>query len=283
MKRFRYETLVKIVVLITGIAFLLLHCEKSTDPEEEAPVIPPISTFVMDFESFPSDTTIAMLKNIQAEQLLLSHNNWLWAFGNVAYWTGGLVLGLVIPVAAFSATIGQVPVPQPDGSWIWTFSFTSGLITYTAKLQARIVTEGTQWDMYISKQGFYTDFLWYTGTANFLLTEGTWTVYKSPTNQVEFVGIQWHRNLQDSTADIKYTNIEVGNPGYGGYIFYGTTTDTLFNAFYNILNNVNDNITEIQWHRTNINGRIADSLHFGDTDWHCWDDMLNDVDCDSIY
>lgn len=280
MHYYRREAFVQTVACITCAALLLFSCsKKSTEPEDEPPVIPPLSTFLIDFDEFPSGPHMQLLK---AELGNLSYENWAWAAGNLLVWNTLLTVGLAVPVAAFGAAIGQVPVRQPDGSWVWTYSFTANFITHTAELHGKIIPEGTKWDMYISKEGEYTDFLWYSGLSNFEVTEGTWTLNKNPGEPVEFIGIDWQRNLQDSTADIKYENIEANSPENGGYIFYGTSTDTLYNAFYEIFNKGKNNITQIQWDRLTHQGRVADSSHFHDSAWHCWDTMLNDITCPSL-
>jgi hypothetical protein len=131
--------------------------------------------------------------------------------------------------------------------------------------------------MYISKETEYTDFLWYSGWSNDPASEGTWTLNDHPGNPSPVIGIVWHRNLQDNTGDIKYTNIVPGGQENGGYIFHGTTTDTTYNAFYNIYNKGKDNLILINWNCTTLAGQVSDSLHFGDSAWHCWDSNLEDL------
>ena len=78
-------------------------------------------------------------------------------------------------------------------------------------------------------------------------------------------------------GDIKYTNIEPGGAENGGYIFYGKTTDTTYDAYYHIYNKGQDNLTEIEWNLTSKAGRIKDEKHYSDTDWHYWDENLDDI------
>ena len=117
-------------------------------------------------------------------------------------------------------------------------------------------------------------------------TEGTWTLYRDtvtpyvPTNSIPYVGILWHRNTSDGTYDIKYTNIIPNGPENGGYITYGIINQTPYYAFYDIFNKGQVNLTEIKWNRTNKDGRVRDSLHFGDINWHCWDTTLANDTCE---
>lgn len=60
-----------------------------------------------------------------------------------------------------------------------------------------------------------------------------------------------------------------------------------FERDYFLINNAIDNswftkkqkFTEIMWNETTKEGRVKDTMHFGDTDWHCWDADLQDTDC----
>ena len=109
--------------------------------------------------------------------------------------------------------------------------------------------------------------------------QGSWTIFHEPNNPTPWIGIEWHRNPTDSTADIKYTNIDPNSDENGGYIFYGTTSDSIYNAFYEIYNKGKNNTTSIKWNIETHEGRVRDLKHFGDNEWHCWDSNLEDIDC----
>ena len=149
--------------------------------------------------------------------------------------------------------------------------------TYTAKLQAKINDGNINWEMYLSKTNDYQDFNWYSGVSKLDGTEGNWTLRKSPDNAVDLLSIQWHRNLTTGTADIKYTNIEAGAAEDGGYITYGKTTDPTYDAYYDIYNKGQDNLVEIEWNIAKKNGRIKNAIAFSDTEWHYWDENLDDT------
>ena len=116
------------------------------------------------------------------------------------------------------------------------------------------------------------------GFTNFLPI--IWPLGPKPKNK-NFVQeiIEWHYNWLQDTGDIQYTNIEQGNPGNGGYIYYEKTNNTPFNAGYDVFNSGMNNLTEMEWDRTAYDGRVRDPLHFGDNDWHCWDMNLMDTTC----
>ncbi len=133
--------------------------------------------------------------------------------------------------------------------------------------------------MFVSKEGEYTDFNWFSGVANLVATEGTWTLNRDPDDPTPFVGIVWHRSALGGTGDITYTNIVPDGPENGGYISYGSTSDTPYNAYYDIYNKGKDNRTLIQWNLTTTEGRVSDPFVYGDDEWHCWNAAHEDIDC----
>jgi hypothetical protein len=259
---------------------LFLSCgeDKPAEPEAEAPQIPPVSTFLMNFDDFPSGGKTSG-GNIDPSAKLLSRDNHNWAALHVGVWNLIITVGLAVPSATFVESFAHQPQQQPDGSWKWAYDVTVSGDLYSAALYGSISNFGTQWEMYISKQGEFADFMWYSGEADLFLTEGTWTLNKHPEEPIPFVGIEWHRNIADSTADIKYTNIEPGGAENGGYIFYGVTTDTTYDAFYDIYNKSADNLIDIEWNLTGKDGRVKDPVHFQDEEWHCWDGEWQDIEC----
>jgi hypothetical protein len=267
-------------VIAIGAMILPMGCsdDETTSPEvTEAPEIPPTSTMLIDFSSFASGSGA----HVPGVELLepLTNQNWGWAALNAVLWQTIITVGLAIPVASFVESFNHEPELQEDGWWVWSYSVTVGVNVYTAALKGRFGGLGTQWEMYISKAGDYTDFLWYKGEADILLTEGWWLMYESPEVPTELLDIQWNRYPETQTGDIRYTNVKPGHIENGGYIFYGTNTGTLYDAFYDIYDIGNDNHTDVEWHQTNQNGRVRDPRHFGNNEWYCWDENLDDTEC----
>lgn len=270
--------LVKVVSFVF-IAVLILSTFSCTenDPVTDQgtpPTLPPQSTMQINFNDFPDSTTLSSLQKLQ-----LNRSNWTYAALNVAVWNSLLTLTLVVPVAAFGESFNHQPVQQEDGSWLWAYPVSVGDIDYTVKLYGLSNTDGVQWQMFVSKEGQYTDFLWFEGFSILPATEGTWTLNRYPLNPAAFLYIEWHRNPSESTADIKFTNIVSGDPNAGSYIYAETTNDTLFNTKYHIYNSGQGNLIEIEWHRTTKEGRIKDASYFGDDNWYCWDTNLMNITC----
>ncbi|MFQ5637731.1 MAG: hypothetical protein ACE5IR_07010 [bacterium] len=265
-----------LLILVAGCGF-----NDPAGPDETAtpPDIPPASTFVMGFSDFTSSnmSAFAVRANGEVDQSA-ARQHWGWAGANIVVWNTLLTVTLVTPVAAFVESFQHQPVQQPDSSWVWSYNFRVLGVQHTAELHAKIISSGVRWDMFISKENGFTNLHWFFGESNLTGTEGTWTLNKAD-GTTPFLFIEWQRNPQNGTENIKYTNIIPDDPENGGFIFYGKTDETPFDAFYDIFNKGKDNHTRIEWNRETKEGRVQDSFHFGDSDWRCWDRNLEDADC----
>lgn len=262
-----------ILLLVTMLMTLALEqgCKKDYGGP---PTIPPKSSFVMNLSELDSSKTSSMKLDSVAD-----YSNFLYAAGNVYGWNIILTVGLAVPVASFVNSFNYQGTWNNQGNcWEWKYDFTL-LVTYSAKLKATVSGITVHWEMYISQQNGFQDFLWYSGDSQFDGTQGTWTLYDNPTSNTELLGIIWHNNDNDGTSDITYTNIVPGGAENGGYISYGITADTIYNAYYDIYNKGQNNLIKIKWNMTDRNGRVSDSLHFSDNDWHCWDTDYTNITC----
>ncbi len=252
-------------------------CDKDDDPAgptAQAPDLPPLTSFVMDFDDFQEVRAHGGPDNGQVAASL----NWTFSAINVGVWNIILTTGLIVPTAAFVEAFNHEPV-FVNGWWTLSYNFFPGGVTHTARLQGKVQDGQVIWEMYISRSGLFTDFLWYSGVVELDGSEGQWILYTAPDDPVTMLQIDWHRDADLGTADLKYTNIIPENDENGGYIFYGSTASDTFDRCYDIYHKSADNLTEIEWNFTTKVGRVKDETHFGDTDWHCWDELLQDVVC----
>jgi len=263
------------ILFVLGVITLIVSCEdETTNPQDQLPTIPPQSSMVINFNEFP-DT----LSGSVPEITLATKKNWAWAATNVQVWNSVLTLNLVVPVAAFSEAFNHQPVMQNDGSWLWQYEISVQEGNFSAKLYGKIVTEGVEWTMLLSKTVEFTDFEWFTGFSNLPATEGTWTLNKEPNSPSPFLSIEWSRNKQDETANVKYTLISPALPQDGSYIFYGKTNEVPLNRYYQIYKAETNNLIDIKWSYESHFGRVKDYLYFEDENWHCWDEKLDDTNC----
>jgi len=281
MKTSQPFKIIKIVLklLFTALfltTLIIFSCKKDDSEGDNAPQLPPVESFIIDFSDF---------NNIEdtLSKSALTHKNWGHAVFKVNFWNLIIAVTGVVPVTAFMESFKHEAVYEGESTWGWTYGYTIGSATYTAKLKGKIISaEEVQWEMYISKAALidpYEDFKWYEGVARFDRTSGYWILYKSPSEDHELIRIDWSKDWDNNTGNIKYTNIVPGSPENGGYISYGIVDDPALNAFYKIYNKGYDNLTDIEWNRTTKEGRIKDPGTFGDELWHCWNYLLMDIDC----
>ncbi len=258
---------IKIIALFSLLLSLSFQsCKKD---HGVAPDLPPESAFVTDFSDFDNSKNLFDKTSV----------NWGHSAFNVGVWNLIITIGLAVPVASYAeAVLNHEAVYQSDNTWLWEYSFTAGVNSFTAKLFGTIRESTVDWEMYITQTGVYEDFKWYTGTSMLDGTGVDWILYDNPTSQTKLLSIEWNRS-SSSTGNIKYLNIEPGGAENGGYIKYGNDSDTDLNAYYLIYNKGEDNLIEIEWSQTNKNGRVKDENKFGDTEWHCWGENLQDIDC----
>lgn len=263
------------VISVSVLILLIISCEedKNTNPQDQAPAIPPQSTMIIDFDEFPDTTGGGM------EIPNLTKKNWGWAAYNVSVWNSVLTLTLAVPVAAFVEAFNHQPVKQADGSWLWQYSVVFNEALFTAKLFGKGVTEGVEWRMLLSLQGAYTDFEWFTGFSNLPATEGTWTLNKDPESPTTFLLIDWKRDTQQGTADVKYTKVNPIVPGNESYIHYGKTNEIPYNRFYQIYGAEENRLIDIKWNYEQYFGRVKDPIYFENENWNCWDEKLDDIPC----
>ncbi len=262
---------------------------------DEAPPLPP--SFGLDADAFASsndgsaesDTTaqgfvLASFDSSDGAQPLtqaglFDRTYWNHASGNVFIWTAIIVIGLAVPVAAFIAAHHNIPYKEDDKTWVWSYDVSIVGIRHTAELYGTYIPDGVKWEMLISKAGAYTDFSWYRGESNLGATDGFWIMKENPSNPNDLLRIDWERNPYEGTNEAKYMNIKPGGPENGGYILTKITNDSPYDASWDIYNKGKDNHTYIEWNRSSQEGRVKDSKHFGDSEWHCWDSSHDNTEC----
>jgi len=258
-----------IIYIITAVLFISISAVSCKEKEKTAPQIPPESAFVLnvsDFEDAPDSKE--------------SYANFSYSVVSVGVWHTLLSVGMAVPVAAYAeAVTNNDPVYQSDETWLWSYDFPLGEAAYSASLYGTVANDSVDWKMYITKEGTYKDFLWYKGKSALDRSGGYWILYESPVNDVELLEIIWERK-PDAKGNIKYTNIKQGGAENGAYIFYGNDeTEGDFSHYYDIYNKGKAQLTEIEWDNATMAGRVRDTVHYGDENWHCWDASLQDVDC----
>ena len=69
---------------------------------------------------------------------------------------------------------------------------------------------------------------------------------------------------------------------YEDFIWYeGTLRYDRTHAEWTMYHSPQENVEwlSIEWNRTTGEGRVKDEVNFGDADWHCWNELYQDIDC----
>lgn len=251
--------------LVLGLivpALLLNSCKKD---EKNPPDIPPPSgSFIISTDDYENNSE----KEI---------TNWFHAATHVGFWQTVVSVTMAVPVAAFSEAVkNHEPVSVSDNRWMWAYDFKI-LVKYEAKLYGELRGDSVDWEMYISKTGAYSDFLWYTGTCDINGTGGYWELAKSPDVSDTWLRIDWARN-GDETGYIRYSGVLPDTEIYGDYINAEKTND-FYNAGYDIYNAGEERLLEVEWNTEDKSGRVKDFKKYEDENWHCWDENLQDITC----
>lgn len=283
---FKSTTLFLVFTLFASV-LITTSCGKDDNDDDdmqtkESPEIPPPEeSFEINFSHLDTGENSAYASLAKGEKNYSYASFWHSAF-IVWAWDFILTVNLAIPVASFKVAVAQQAEQVSDDpyKWKWAFDFWNG--QYTAELFATLQNSEIKWEMFINHQNFEEPFLWYEGKSNIGSTSGTWTLYKTYQNPVNFIDIEWERTPAEETWEIKYTHSEEGANNYGGYVVYGVTNEADYDLYYSVSNAAEGRLTEIQMNNELKYGRVKDNIRFNDEAWHCWSEEYYDIDCDSI-
>jgi len=265
----KQRTIISLMTMAAMIVLLATSCSK--DDENEAPVLPPIESFQMDFSDFTvfPDTT-DNLKSVNTYQ------HFVYSFVTVSVWNLVTTVTMAVPVAVYLESFNHTPEFLGDDTWQWTYSVN----TYTARLvTTRTNNEKFTAEMFISKTGAeaFEDFKWFEGSVRYDHTSASWKMFESPANNVQWLSIEWRKDWEAGTSDITYTNVKAGSEELGSFITYGIVEDPAYDAFYAAFNS--ETQVTIEYNTETKVGRVKERGHFGNDNWHCWNELFQDTDC----
>ncbi len=235
----------------------------------EEPTLPPQASMIADFSDFDD-----------AQRTTDSTDTWTHAGVNVLVWNVVLYVNLAVPTAAFGEAFNHdAKYNRKTEHWIRSYDF-NWAGKYTADLHGWIAEGEVNWEMHVSKDGGFQDVIWFSGESQIDRSNGNWTLNKDGNNPVNYIGINWTKGGNDTDVDIRFTNILASDANNGDYIDAGELkNDPDYDRFYNIYRAASSNMIEIKWHHLNQNGRVKDPAHFGDSNWHCWNEFHADMVC----
>jgi hypothetical protein len=279
----KFVTGILAIALLSG---LFWGCEKKKDTP---PSLPPVGSMSIDFSNFISPAKGGIPQAEVKGVTVTDKSNWALASTVAGVWNVILAVNLAVPVASFGVAVNKTPVYLDNKIWEWSYDFNVIGATYKARLTGQIRTTDIKWEMYISREGIgaFNEILWYQGTSNLDAKSGQWVLNHSQAFPEPMLQIDWTAT-GTGIGNIKYTYIREKkddrtiDPFKSSFIEYGLTTNTL-NAFYNVHQNTGAtnvfNDVSIEWNTTNHNGHIKANYYFQDSNWHCWNELGDNVIC----
>lgn len=247
-------------------------CKKDED-DPASPDIPPSETMVMNFESFNSESDSTSEKGAK---VAADKSNHAAAAITVGFWSGAVALQTFFPVLAFQESFNHDAVYNSDTKeWVRTYNF-GAFDAHKAALHASLDGSDVVWKMYIDLNN-KPEVLWFEGVSSITGTTGTWRLYKDADNPVPYLDIVWTKNADG--ADLKYTYL-IEDANEGSTISYALDVTADLDASFEIFGAEKDETVNVDWSRTDKNGRIKAPAYFSDEAYHCWDSAFINADCE---
>jgi len=263
MKKFFFNSLATSAMLALLISFSFTSCKKdaASEPQYSQPVVPAAETMQMvDFSSIDQVTSKSKV-NILVAKVELS------------FWSGLIYNDLKVPVAVFGKALAQTPTKVETNKWLWQYSATVGITSYSVKLYGTAQTDSTvAWQLSVN------DVVYVNGLCKKDGTSGTWTLNKKASTPA--LKEEWTYNATNKTGTVKYTAIETGATYTGSYLSLTKTNSTPYNVNFEayLQNNGTTPATihqlNIDWNSTSKEGRYKFKA---ESTWKYWDASFNDI------
>lgn len=271
MKRF---TLLNRFLLMALLSSYLFSCSQEDDPQakQEAPAVPPAATLEMELYSFSEEDA--------SNGRTATEGYWNVVHARLGFviWSNLVRFQLAVPTIALSEAFKQQPTLVEGGKWRWTYDVELDG-NYQVKLYG--TDQGDQqvgWEMYLSKEGGFQNFLWVEGTSARNGDQGQWTVNKDASK--ELMKVDWKKGASDTVTELTYTNVEKDGEYESSYVKYQMLDEGDYNTSYSVYLSNEDNLFKIDYNTETQIGRVSDPKRFEDNAWHCWNSNFEDVSCE---
>jgi hypothetical protein len=262
-------------ILILSVMILNTSCDK--EEKGEQPELPPVESMVMDFSDFqesPGDI-------VKGEKVAITtYTNFNYAYQTVSFWNAFTAISLLVPVSSYSYALQQEPVYLGNNKWEWSYNFMIEQEEFTATLKGeRLDNERFSMVMNIA----YADLpllklKYFDGICRYDHTAAEWNLYKfDDASSIKTLEIEWTKNYETGDASLKYTYVEPGQTETNSSITWIIDPDGTYNAGYYIVLSTGN--VDIEWDTKTKAGHVRSPYYFEDSDWHCWNDLLQDIVC----
>ncbi len=243
--------------------------------DETPPTLPSQETMQMSQE----DLSLFLSGNMgaQADNQVLTKQNWGTAAVIVAVFNLAVFVGMVIPVAATAAALSHEPTLEADGKFHWKYAYANAINNLEVELIGQALPSVVNWEMYVTSTApALNNYLWYDGQHQIDGKSGYWQFYDAanPNTQNNLVRIDW-QHPSENEATLQFLNNKTDAPGFNDTLTYSVKDDSVS---VEILDASNQNSTHIAWHRQTRQGYII-ATNYNNGAKACWDSNLDDVVC----
>jgi hypothetical protein len=171
------------IALMLALAIGLAGCDSdpaTPDPNDNAaaPALPDPARLVPDLAFFDhGEVLVAKGASGDATAQAASKSNFINAYVRVVVVNALTRLVLTPPVAAFAVALHTIPSLQPDGSWLWVYTYVNGAEEAQIRLRGQVVADRVDWELRVSSNAHEPPFenvLWFEGSTRRNGDEGHW-------------------------------------------------------------------------------------------------------------
>ncbi len=259
-----------ILLLTVAAAILALAgCSENTplgptaEPQAQAPVLPDAERMTVNMGFFDQG------KDYDKS---FARQNFFNAYLRAVIVTGMTELVLAPPVAAFSLAIHTVPSYQPDGSWLWIYTFVNGAEEVQIRLRGTIADDHVDWEMRVTAldEGYENE-LWFDGTTSDQGDTGHWTFYDAEQSGLAAGELYWESRVASNSLRI----VALAGDDAGDELTFSEAGD---NHRIDHIDAGTGDMSFIRWNESDGTGSLM-VPDYNDGAEACWDESQYDIEC----
>lgn len=255
-------------------ATLLTGCgeDKSSNPGvTRAPALPAADKLKFNFQFFSSNAPKDRGLAVQAGK-----ENFFNASVRVA--VIGVVTEFILtpPITVFALALNATPVLQPDGSYLWVYTYVEGSEESQIRLRGKVFADRVDWELRVSsntESPAFVNELWFEGSTRRDGDQGSWNFHDFNLPGKPIVArIDW--NSVGANEELTFTDL---HENIGDVLSLKKTGDVARVNYHDASDGADHFIT---WNEKTGAGSLRVPDYNGGHE-ACWDTRQNDVVCPS--
>lgn len=266
----------KAITVLAVLGLVLAGCGSDTGSNPgtpQAPTLPSAERLQFDFDFFTNNAPQDRGHAVQA-----GRENFFNASVRVA--VIGVVTDFILtpPITAFAVALSRSPIPQPDGSYLWIYTWVEGAKEAQIRLRGKQDGDVVNWEMRLSsneESPAIVNEVWFEGTTSKDGDQGRWNFHEFTLPGKPVVArILW----DDTAAGETLTFQDLGkNPGDELTLSH---TGNLARISYHDASDGTDSF--ITWNEKDGTGSLK-MPDYNDGKEACWNNRQQDVACPPVF